>query len=99
MNRTLTPEGRPTRPGSYFIQFRAEYLKVVDFVFHLKNGDQFFLPVRFLGGWQIFAGTVTRINMFPDGMTVFVKPSPGGILNWPISVLWVSDNKTHGGVI
>ncbi len=99
MYRTLTPEGRPLRPNSFFIGIRKDMIRPVDFLYHLSTGKEFALLVRFCSRLSLLKGVVTKITCFPDGATITFRPTPGGTLSprgpenphgWAEAHIWVN---------
>ena len=99
MYRTLTPEGRPIRPNSFFVSIRREVIRPVDFLEHLSTGKEFALPVRQCSLLHLLKGVVTKVTCFPDGVLVSFRPTPGGLLSprgsenpfgWAEAHIWVN---------
>ncbi|MES2213665.1 MAG: hypothetical protein V4473_02390 [Patescibacteria group bacterium] len=100
MYRTLTQDGRPVKPGSFFIGIRREVIKHIDFVQVLNQSLEVHIPVRFLGRWEDFKGVVTQVNHFCDGMVVILKPTPKSLLeNWPSAEIWIPHCIGNIGVL
>ena len=106
MYRTLTSEGRPARPNSFFVGIRKETIRSVDFRERLSRGGEFALPVKFCGRLSLLKGVATKVGYFSDGMLVTFTPTPGGLLSprgaenpwgWIEGHIWV--NLSHGEII
>jgi len=100
MYRTLTPNGRPIRKNSFFMQIRKDHVREVDFFSHLKSGKEVFLPVRFMGVWETIKGVVIEVHGFRDGVCVVLESRAGSTLaNWPVVTMWISSGEDKAGVL
>ncbi|MFZ2484352.1 MAG: hypothetical protein WAW81_00175 [Minisyncoccia bacterium] len=99
MYRTLTPEGRPFRPTSFFVPIRKDVIRPVDFLDHLSTGKEFAVPVRQFSLLCLLKGVVTKVTCFPDGMLITFRPTSGGLLSprgpenlygWVEAHIWVN---------
>ncbi len=99
MYRTLTPEGRPFRPTSFFVSIRKDVIRPVDFLEHLATGKEFAFPVKAHSLLSLLKGIVTKVTCFPDGMLVTFTPTPGGLLyprgpqnpyGWVEAHIWIN---------
>lgn len=99
MYRTLTPEGRPFRPNSFFIGISKDVIRPIDFLDHLSTGKEFALPIREHSLLRLLKGVVTKVTCFSDGALVTFRPTPGGVLSargpenphgWIEAHIWVN---------